>query len=198
MTRSNVLAAALVLTCAAGAWATELVGVRGSNTQFTTTMDWTVNDKPVKLVLTGTALRQKLFLNVYALASYIQEGAKVQTAEDLAGADVPKQLHLVMERTVAGRDLADAFVTAIRANHPAPEFSDEVDTLAEKLRNDTANKGDHIYLTHLPGTGLEVKVAGRTEFVVNNPGFSRAVWDIYLGRNNLGDGIKKGLVSRLP
>ena len=27
--------------------------------------------------------------------------------------------------------------------------------------------------------------------------FSRAVWDIYLGRNNLGEGIKKGLVSRV-
>ena len=30
-----------------------------------------------------------------------------------------------------------------------------------------------------------------------NPHFSRAVWDMYLGRNNVSDSIKKGLVSRL-
>jgi hypothetical protein len=197
MAWSKLLAVAMVLVCAVAALATELVGVRGTNTQFTTTMDWIANDKPVKLVLTGTGLRQKLFLNVYSLASYLQEGAKVQTAEELAGIDVPKQLHLVMERTVAGKDMAEAFVVAIRANHPAPAYADEVDLLVEKLRGDTANKGDHIYLTHLPGIGLEVKVAGRTEFLIKNPTFSRAIWDIYLGRNNLGDVIKKGLVSRL-
>jgi hypothetical protein len=200
MSGKQVLAVVLLLVGAAGLPATELVPVRGSNsnTQFTTTMDWTVNGKPLRLLLTGVALRQKIIVNVYALASYVQEGVQVRSPEELAAADVPKQLHLVMERTVGGRDLAEAFVVAIRGNHPSPAFDDEVAMLTEKLRNDTAYKGDHIYLTHLPGTGLEVKVAGRTEFVIKNPQFYRAVWDIYLGRNNLGEGIKRGLVSRLP
>jgi hypothetical protein len=197
MTRRKMLAVALALACTTGALAAELVGVRGSSTQFTTTMDWTVNDKPVKLVLTGTALREKYWLNVYALASYIEEGAGVHNAEELAAADKPKQLHLVMERTVSGADMAESLQVAIRANHPAGEFDDEVNLLVEKLRGDTARKGDHIYLTHLPGVGLEVKVAGRTEFVIPNAAFHRAIWDIYLGRNNLGEGIKRGLVSRL-
>jgi hypothetical protein len=198
MTRSRWLAVAAVLCWSAGAPAAELVGVRGSGTQFTTTMDWTVNDRPVKMQLTGVALRQKLLFNVYALASYVQEGAAVKTAEDVAAANVPKQLHLVMERTVAGPDMADAFRTAIRLNHPAPAFGDEVAQLVEKLQGETAFKGDHIYLTHLPGVGLQVKVAGRADFVIRNPEFTRAVWDIYLGANNLGDGIKRSLTSRLP
>jgi hypothetical protein len=192
-----MLAVALVLGCTTAALSAELVGVRGSSTQFTTTMDWTVNDKPVKLVLTGAALREKYWLNVYALASYIEEGSGVRNAEELAAADKPKQLHLVMERSVSGADMAESFLTAIRANHPAGEFDDEVNLLLEKLRGDTARKGDHIYLTHMPGVGLEVKVAGRLEFVIRNTDFHRAIWDIYLGRNNLGDGIKRGLVSRL-
>jgi hypothetical protein len=192
-----MLGVVVVLAAAAGGLAAELVGVPGSDTQFTTTMEWTVNDKPVRLVLTGTAMREKYFLNVYALASYIQEGSGVRNADELAAADMPKQLHLVMQRNVNGKDMAEAFVTAIRANHPAPEFNEEVNMLVEKLRGDTARKGDHIYLTHVPGVGLEVKVAGRMEFVIRNPEFPRAVWDIYLGRNNLGEGIKKGLVSRL-
>jgi hypothetical protein len=198
MTRGKTLALVAVAVLTTTALAVELVGVRGSSTQFTTTMDWKVNDKPVKLVMTGVALRQKLFINIYAIASYLQEDVAAKSAEELAAADAPKQLHLVMERTVGGTDMADAFRTAIRQNYPEPAFTDEVNQLVEKLRDDTAYKGDHIYLTHLPGIGLQVKVAGRVDFVVRNPEFSRAVWDIYLGHNNLGEGIKHGLTSRLP
>jgi hypothetical protein len=190
-------AAAAVLAWAAAVPAAELVGVRGSNTQFTTTMDWAVGDKPVKLVLTGVGLRQKVFINVYALAGYVQEGAGVKTAEELAAVDCPKQLHLVLERGVDGKDLGEAFRVAIRANYPEPAFADEVNALVEKLQGETLQKGDHIYLTHLPGVGLEIKVAGRAEFTIRTPAFSRAVWDIYLGQNNVGEGIKRGLVSRL-
>ncbi len=198
MRRNKMLAVSLVLAIVAGARAVELVGVRGTSTQFTTTMDWTVNDKPIKLVLTGVALRQKLVFNVYAIASYLQEGVSVKTADDLAAVDAPKQLHLVMERTVDGKDMAEAFRSAIRLNHPAPALAEEVNQLAEKLQAGSALKGDHIYLTHLPGVGLQVKLADREEFLIRNVDFSRAVWDIYLGNNNLGDSIKRGLISRLP
>jgi hypothetical protein len=197
MTRNKMLAAVVLgLAWAALARAVELVGVRGSSTQFTTTMDWKMGDRPVRMALTGTALREKVFVNVYALASYVQEGVAVKTAEDLAAVNCVKQLHLVMERTVSGKDMAEAFQAAIRQNYPPPAFAEEVTLLVEKMQRETAVKGDHIYLTHLPGTGLQIKVAGRAEFVIPNPAFSRAIWDIYLGPNNLGEGIKKGLVSR--
>ena len=196
MKRVCFLSAALFLW-ATGASATELVGVRGSNTQFTTTMGITVGGKPVQLVLTGVALREKFFFNVYAIGSYVLEGAGVRTAEDLAAVDKPKQLHLVMERDVSGTDIAEAFVVAIRQNYPTPAFTNEVDLLAAKLREIDLKKDDHIYLTHLPGTGLHCNVVNKGEFTIENGEFSRAVWDIYLGKNNVGEGIKKGLTSRL-
>ena len=196
MKRVCFLSAAMFLW-AAGASATELVGVRGSNTQFTTTMGITVGGKPVQLVLTGVALREKFFFNVYAIGSYVLEGAGVRTAEELAAVDKPKQLHLVMERDVSGPDIAEAFVVAIRQNYPTPAFTNEVDLLAAKLREIDLKKDDHIYLTHLPGTGLHCNVVNKGEFTIENGEFSRAVWDIYLGKNNVGEGIKKGLTSRL-
>jgi hypothetical protein len=197
MTRGKVLAVAAMLSCVAGGLAAELVGVHGSSTQFTTTMDWTVNGKPVKMVLTGTALRQKVFVNVYSVASYIEEGSGAKTADDLVAAECPKQMHLVMERTVAGADIAEAFRSSVRQNHPAPAFADEIGLLVDKLHGWTAVRGDHIYLTHFPGVGLQIKVAGREEFVIRNPAFTRAIWDIYFGKNNIGEGIKRGLTSRL-
>ena len=50
------------------------------------------------MVLTGAALRQKFYFNVYAVASYVQEGAKPRTPEELAAVNCPKRLELVMER----------------------------------------------------------------------------------------------------
>ncbi|MFQ3652424.1 MAG: chalcone isomerase family protein, partial [Gemmataceae bacterium] len=58
-------------------------------------------------------------------------------------------------------------------------------------------KGDNIYLTHLPGTGLHISVPGKADFLIKNTKFSQAIWEIYLGKNNLGENIKKGLVNRL-
>lgn len=197
MKQMRWLSAALVLVCVGRAAAAELVGVPGSKTQYTTTMDVIIDDKPFHLVLTGTAVRQKFFFNVYSIASYVPDGAGVRTAEEVAALDQPKQLHLVMERDVEGSDIAQAFLFAIRRNYRAPNFNVEVNNLVVKLREIQFKKGDHIYLTHQPGIGLRCQVIGKGAFTIGNPEFSRAVWDIYLGKHNVGGAIKKGLVSRL-
>jgi hypothetical protein len=182
---------------AAGAFATELVGVGGSKVHYPSDTDASLGGTPVKLVLTGTALRQKFNFNVYTIGSYVQTGVKVTSAEELAAASCCKRLHLVMERDVSGKDMAEAFRNAIRMNYPEPAFAQEVNTLSELLSSDTARRGDQILLTHLPDVGLHCLMVGKKEFVIKNVAFSRAVWEIYLGQNNLGDAIKKGLVSRL-
>jgi len=61
MKRTAVLSAVGLFLCVTCVWAVELVGVHGSNTQYTSTMDITIGDKAYHLVLTGTALRQKFF-----------------------------------------------------------------------------------------------------------------------------------------
>jgi Chalcone isomerase-like len=197
MLRSRVLALVLVGLGAAGAVAAELVGVSGSEVQYATPLEASVGGATVKLVLTGTALRTKLFFRVYAIGSYLQEGAAVRTAEELAAADCPKQLHLVMERDLAGTDLAQAFQAAIRLNHAEPAFQQELERLAEALRATSVKRGDRIVLTHVPKVGLRCQVAGNNEMKIDNVDFSRAVWEIYLGKNNIGEAIKRALVSRL-
>ncbi|HTU91385.1 MAG TPA: chalcone isomerase family protein, partial [Gemmataceae bacterium] len=157
----------------------------------------TIGDKSFHLILTGVALREKFFFNVYTIGSYVVEGAAVHTAEELSAVDRPKQLHLVMERDVAGSDIAEAFLVAIRQNYPTPYFNEEVNRLIEMIREINFTKGDNIYLTHQPNVGLRCRVIGKGDFTIENPDFSRAIWDIYLGKNNIGEGIKKGLVSRL-
>jgi hypothetical protein len=197
MARSRFLALALLGLFGAAAPAAETVGVEGSQTQYPTLIESPINNKPVKLTLTGVAMRKKVVFNVYTLGSYVQEGAAVHNAEDLASADVPKQLHLVMERDVDGKTMAGAFREAVRLNYPAPAFTQELDTLARVLEETSVKKGDHVWLSHVPGLGLHVRLPGKREVVIRNSAFSRAIWEVYVGRNNLGDAIKQGLTSRL-
>jgi hypothetical protein len=198
MVSSRLIAVALVaLAGGAGLMAADQVGVPGSATTFPSQAETSLGGPAVKLRLTGTAMRTKYLFNVYALASYVVEGVKVGSPEELAAIDRSKQLHLVMERNVDGKDMAEAFRAAIRMNYPEPVFNDEVATLVQFIRSIDAQKGDHVYLTHVPGVGLHCYVAGKGAIQIKNLAFSRAVWDMYLGKNNLGEQIKKGLVSRL-
>ena len=197
MTKRNQLLAVAILCLAGGAPRAENVGVEGTNTQYANPVMRKIGGKDVKMVVTGTAMRKKYLFSVYAIASYAQEGVRAPSAEALAAADCPKQMHLVMERDVDGKDMAEAFFGAIRMNYAAPTFQNELNTLMEYMKANPVKKGDQVFLTHVPGRVLHVTVIGKTEMMIGNVAFARAVWEIYLGRNNLGNDIKKGLTSRL-
>jgi hypothetical protein len=188
-----IAAAGLGLTAPAD----ETVGVPGSEVRYPPAVALAVNGRPVQMTLTGTALRKKLVFSVYAVGSYVQAGAPVRTAEELAAADLPKMLYLVLERDVDAGDMAAAFKEAIRKNYPADAFAAEIQMLEQHLQQNKIRKGDHVQLLHLPGVGLQVTHNGQANPVIKNGAFSKAVWDIYFGPNNIGDDIKRGLVGRL-
>lgn len=195
MRRSVAVAVAWLVL--GGALAADTLAVPGSSNTYPAKVEATVAGKAVTLDATGTAMRTRFTFNVYAVASYVQPGSGVKSAEELAAADCAKRLHLIMERTVDGTDMAEAFRSAIRAAHPDPAFSDEIGQLVQYMKSSSARKGDHLMLTHVPGIGLQINVAGKAEFLIKNVEFSKAVWGIYLGKKCIGDAIKRGLVSRL-
>jgi hypothetical protein len=197
MVARRLLALTLLALCGAWASAADMVGVPGSDVKYPAAIQAKIAGKDARLVLTGTALRSKFVFNVYTLGSYLQEGVKARSAEELAAIDAPKQLHLVMERDVDGKDMADAFHSAIRLNHASPAFDKELTALMEYMKMHPVKKGDNIWLMYVPGAGLQCNIIGKGEVKINNPAFGKAVWEIYLGKNNLGDSIKKGLTSRL-
>jgi hypothetical protein len=173
------------------------VKVPGSDTKFPAKIESRIGGKSVRLALTGTALRTKYLFNVYAIGSYIQEGVAVHDAEGLARAPVPKQLHLVFERDVDGDTMARSFRESIALNHPAPAFGPELASLTAFFRRHPAKEGSHIWLTYIPGVGLECQEDSQPVLLIKNVGFAQAAWEAYLGRNNLGVAIQSGLSSRL-
>jgi hypothetical protein len=175
----------------------ESVAVDGSATTYETKIETTVNGKAVKMNLTGAGLRKRVFFKVYTIGSYVEAGARVRSADDLAAADCPKQLHLVMERDVEGKDMAEAVEKAIRKSRGDDAFPDEIRSMSATMRALDLKKGDHIRLTNLPKKGLQCDVAGKKKVTIENSDFARAIWEIYLGKNCVDDDLKRALMSRL-
>ncbi len=196
-TLSRILLVAVLAAFPAAVALAETVPVDGSSTAYETKIEPTVGEKAVKMDLTGAALRKRLVFKVYTIGSYVECGAGVRSAEDLASADVPKQLHLVMERDVEGKELAEAVETAIHKSRGDNAFSEELKALRETMKALELKKGDNIRLTNVPKKGITCDVAGKKQLLIENSDFSRAVWEIYLGKKNIDDDIKKALVSRL-
>lgn len=177
--------------------ADDKVSVSGSSTQYPVAVESKIGDKDVKLVLTGAALRKRVFFSVYTIGSYVEEAAGVRTAAELAAKDCPKQLHLVMERDVGGKDMAEAFVGAIRQSYPEPQFAEQLQALSEFMQAQNVQKGDHVWLTHVPKVGLHCNLVGKAEVVIKDVPFAQAVWEIYLGKKHISEAIKRELTSRL-
>src|SRR5438128_4926190 len=157
-------------------------------------IDCKIGDRQVKMMLTGSAIRTKSIFKIYAIDSYVEQGLKVRSAQDMIAVDQPKQLHLVMLRSVAGPDMAEAFTTMLRSNHPEPAFNDEVKTVGGLLRGRTAHKGDEIWFTHVPKIGFQCRASGGMMHLVRNVEFSKAVWENYFGKHNVGEQVKQGLL----
>ena len=196
MRTSRYLIVVAALLAGRAAIAQETVGVSGSDVKYPTARQIKVGDKPVKLKLTGAGMRKKVIFNVYTVACYIQDDFTGKSAEDLASCDTFKQLHLVLQRSVSGEDMAKAFREAIRANH-GDDFADELDKLTALIKAYDVEKGDQVWISYYPGYGLNVNLVGKRAEFIKGTKFGKAVWDIYLGPKNVGENVKKALVSRL-
>ncbi len=116
---------AAVLCTPAGTLAEEpraqQVKIKGSKRTFADSVTRQLDGKEITLELTGAGLREKVWVNVYVVGSYLAKGAAARTAAEISAADVHKELRLVMERKVDGPTIAKNFKAAIAANYSLDE-----------------------------------------------------------------------------
>src|SRR3989442_5204758 len=97
----------------------------------------------------------------YAVASYLQQGVTVKSAEELAAADSYKALHLIFESNLSGKELAESLSAAIRHNSPKG-FTSELQQLRAILGDQMLKAGQEIIVTWLPKSGVRFQVKGKT------------------------------------
>lgn len=188
-----------LLTClvAAGATQAEDVAVPGTATTFPSTAQIRVGEQTASVRITGTAMRKKAFFNVYAIAIYVDANTAVKTPEELVKADVPKMIHLKLEREVPGDKMAESLGEGMGLNDMDGRFAVETKFLTDQIFPHRLTKGTEVIFVHQPGVGLTCTVSGKDPFEIRNPEFTAALMNIWLGRRNIDGNVKAGLTSML-
>lgn len=198
MPRALSLALLAVLTWVPHASAQSQLKVKGSKKTFPSAIKQKHEKKQIPLRCTGVALREKVWFNVYVIASYVQEDATPKDAAALAKADVWKVLHLQLERNVDGDDMSEAFVEAIRSNYPKEsQFKAEIARMNAFFADKECKENQSIRFVWQPKVGVSVLLPGCKPLLFKSTGFAQAIWEIYLGKKNVGKDIKAGLIKRL-
>ncbi len=188
-----LLLGSLLLSAIASA---EMIPVPGSDLTFEANIVRTIGEQEgVKLRCTGVALREKTWLNVYAIGSYVVEDTTIKTAGELVAADIPKALLLKINRKVKGRKMARAFEKGINANYPKGTFENELKAFRRFFDENPVKKGDEVWFIHVPGKGVWC-VKNKNEMQITSLGFSRAIWNIYFGDRHVKK-LKEALILRL-
>lgn len=174
--------------------------------------------------LVGTGIRQRTIfrVNVYAFGLYVDPaGAHNALAayagrpaselrrdkrfhERLLDLDFGTTLRLVMTRTVAGGDVADAFDDALRPRMaPRNQERGEADTAAALARlrshldTDEVARGTEILLSCGPAGRLTTSVGQVQRPPIASRALCRALFDIYLGEDPIERDARRNIIGGL-
>lgn len=150
--------------------------------------------KQYTLEATGAATRRKLIVNVYAIASYVQQGTPLNGDKNqaLVNADVAKQLTMKWLRDVEAEKIRTAYTEGYEKNLSPEEFDQlrtNIDQFIGFFTQD-ARKGQEYVIRSFPGGEVEVLIDGQKVGSTTNPAFAKATWNIWLGQNSVVDRAK--------
>lgn len=154
-------------------------------------------ERPVTLQLTGQATRKAMYVAIYRIASYCDEKKSYHDVDELAAADISKQLQLAMERDISSESLTRGFEEGFARNDPSAKYEDEKRVMLDYFRQSPLKKGDRILITHLPASGVSIQVGDKTAVEIRDLGFAHVVWKMYMGPRGLGEHVRRGLGERL-
>jgi hypothetical protein len=151
------------------------------------------------LAITGTGVRKKFVIKVYAIASYLESG-KLDKSRDVYSqllSDGPaKLLVLHFVRGVDAGSIREAFGEGLKKNIPNYNSSPARKDAEAFLNSMTdVNENDEMELFWSQGGNLEVVIKGQSKAKFQNPVLAQAVWGIWLGNSPLSGDIKTGLIA---
>jgi hypothetical protein len=181
-TRAAVLAALLLLPLTASA--KEVAGVD---------FPQTIQVAGKTLTLNGAGLRTRFFIKVYAIGLYLEHPST--DAKTILAADEVRRAELHMLRSVAGSEMGDAIASAFNANagSAAPQLKERLDRF--KGMFPSANQGEVIAITYVPGTGTVVSAQGKDQGTIAGKDFADVLFSAWIGASPVDDSLKRALLG---
>ena len=148
-----------------------------------------------RLTLNGLGLREATIfkVDVYVAALYLE--SKSGNPDDILKSAKSKRLILHFVRDVGRSDITKAWQEGFEANagNALPSLQDRINTLNGWMTK--VKTGERLSFTYLPGTGVQVDVAGTTKGALKGEDFARALFAIWLGANPPNPELKSGLLG---
>ena len=132
------------------------------------------------LILVGSGLRKRLFLDVYTMGAYTE--SRICDPQMLISLDETKYLRIDLLRDVDAKSMVQTLEDALEKNLPTAARSSlqsQVDTFVSYFEKDL-EKGDRMELIYAPGVGT-VLMQNRQQQGVTMPGkgFADVLWSSY-------------------
>ena len=149
------------------------------------------------LVLNGSGVREKLWIDLYAAGLYLDH--KTTDPEIILNADKPMALKLhVVSKLITSSKMVDAVTEGFEnstGGNTAP-IQDEIDTILGFFQEDI-EKDDVFDLVYLPSEkGVVAYKNGEKKGVVRGMAFKKALFGIWLSNRPADDGLRDELLGK--
>ncbi len=185
----SLLASVLLASCAHGAIAAEVSGIK---------YDDTVKVGGKELVLNGLGVRYKFIAKVYATGIYLPEKAK--SVPEIMKQEGPRRVRLVMMRDITSDEFGTAFMSGLTQNldrTAQSKIASHISKWGEMFASlDALKKGDVLELDYIPGQGTQSHINGKKiGEVAPDLIFSNAILSIWLGEHPADANLKPRLLG---
>ena len=174
---------------------------RSEHTAFSETLQFVYNDEPRALRQTGQAIRKQLFMQIYAMAHYLEASPPVVVDESAYDAiiDHPgiKQITMVFLRSLSASQIRKTLLSSLRSNASKDDFESmqpDIDRFMSAI-DDDVKRGDEFVLRWYPDGTLDSLYQGIRVSSIENARLAGAMWSIWFGEGSAVD--RAALVERL-
>jgi len=170
-----------------------------SDSDFSKNIDFVHDKDNLALILTGSTIRKKYFLDIYSMAHYVE---KKPTALDdniyknimqSAGA---KQISMVFMRDLSSDQIQKSLIEGIQLNTTENEYIEikpQVTEFIASIYNDV-QQNDKFIIRWLADGTLVSLFKGKTVSTIKNELFAKTVWSIWFGDKSIVD--RDALISQ--
>jgi len=157
------------------------------------TLELANND--IALVLNGTGIREKFFLDIYIGALYLP--ARTADANAILSDDGPASVLMhILYSEVSKKKITDGWNDGLEANLPEAELQ-ALKPRLEKFNSlfQTLRKGDELRIDYIPETGTEVRINGEWRGAVEGSDFYRSLLKVWIGSHPVSNSLKQGMLG---
>jgi hypothetical protein len=180
-------------------FAQETVKENSTGKSFPTAISVSHGGKNLPLTLTGTTVRKKLIVKVYAIAHYMQDppnGKESEIYPAVLSDGKAKQLTMEFVREVGKDKIQGAYRDGFEENATKEELK-AISPLVEQFVGyftGDVKENDRFIVRWLPGNVVQAQVQGTEKPAITNATFARVLWSIWFGEDSIVD--REELVSR--